>query len=201
MKTSTFSRKLLQKKVLIPAILGAGILLLASAFIVASPLENSWAQQQLGMNNTNPTDILQHNAMPNINGSVNVKDGIKNFFAENVKTPFVTAAQTAQEQVTNGTVLGGHIGVTQGYLTYNYFVLDPANDKAYKVIIDAGNGQVLYTSEGEQMGFGGNNGGFGPFGHGFGPFGHGFGPFGHGQFGFAPWSTSGGFMGGGGVWH
>jgi uncharacterized membrane protein YkoI len=188
--------------VLIPAILGAGILVLTSAFIVASPLENSWAQQQqLGMNNTNPTDIPQYNAMPNINGSVSVKDGIKNFFAESVKTPFVTAAQTAQEQVTNGTLLGGHIGVTQGYLTYNYFVVDPANDKAYKVIIDAGNGQVLYTSEGEQMGSGGNNGGFGPFGHGFGPFGHGFGPFGHGPFGFAPWSTSGGFMGGGGVWH
>jgi uncharacterized membrane protein YkoI len=193
MKTATFSRKLLQKKVLIPTILGAGILL-ASAFIVASPLENSWAQQQLEMNDTIPKDIPQYNAIPNINGSVNVRDGIKNFFAENAKTPFVTAAQTAQDQITNGTVLGGHIGVTQGYLTYTYLVLDPTNDRAYKVIIDAGNGQVLYTSEGKQMGFGGNNGGFGPFGHGFGPFGL-------GPFGFAPWSTSGGFMGGGGLWH
>ncbi len=98
-------KKTLTKKVLIPAILGAGILLLASAFIVASPLENSWAQQQLGMNNTIPTDIPQYNAIPNINGSVNVRDGIKNFFAENVKTPFVTAAQTAQDQITNETVL------------------------------------------------------------------------------------------------
>jgi hypothetical protein len=213
MKTS-FSRKLLQKKVLIPAILGAGILLLASAFIVASPLENSWAQQQLGMNNTIPTDIPQYNAIPNINGSVNVRDGIKNFFTENERTSFATAAQTAQDQITNGTVLGGHIGVTQGYLTYTYFVVDPTYDRAHKVIIDAGNGQILYTSEGKQMGFGGNDGGFGPFGHGFGPFGHGFGPFGHGfgpfghalsggfghgPFGFAPWSTSGGFMNGSGI--
>jgi uncharacterized membrane protein YkoI len=196
MKTSTFSRKLLRKRVLIPTILGAGILL-ASAFIVASPLEKSWAQQQLEMNDTIPTD-----AIPNINGSVNVRDGIKNLFAENAKTPFVTAAQTAQNQITNSTVLAGHIGVTQGYLTYTYFVVNPINDKTYKVIIDAGNGQVLYTSVDKQMRFGGDNGSFGPFGHGFGPFGHGLSSgVGDGPFGFAPWSTSEGFMGGGGIWH
>ena len=84
--------------------------------------------------------------------------------------------------------------MTQGYLTYTCFVVDPANDGGHKVIIDAGNGQVLYTSEVEQMGFGDNNGGFGSFGHGFGSFGH-------GPFGFAPWSTSGGFMGAGDIWH
>jgi len=112
---------------------------------------------------------------------VNVRDGIKNFFAENAKTPFVTAAQTAQDQITNGTVLGGHLGVTQGYLAYTYFVVDPTNDAAHKVIIDAGNGQVLYTSEGKQMGsFRESMFGHGPgqFGHGPGPFGHGPGPFG-----------------------
>jgi hypothetical protein len=90
--------------------------------------------------------------MPKINGSVNVGDGIKNFFAENAKTPFITGAQTAQDQIANGTVVGGHIGVTQGYLTYTYLVVDPTNDIARKVVIDAGNGQVLYTSEGKQVG-------------------------------------------------
>jgi uncharacterized membrane protein YkoI len=186
MKTSTFSRTLLQKKVLIPIILGAGTLL-ASTFIVASPLASLLAQQQLEVNDTNPTDIPRYDAIPDINGSVNVRDGIENFFAENAKIPFVTSAQTAQDEITNGTVLGGHIGVTQGYLTYTYFVLDPTNERTYKVIVDAGNGQVLNTSEGKQMTFGGDNGSFGPFGHG--PFGHGFGPFGHG---FGPF---------GGFWH
>jgi len=201
METPTFSKKLVRKKVLIPTIVVVGILL-SAAFIVTSPLENSWAQQQQqqwGMNRT--TDASQYGAMPKINGSVNVRDGIKNFFSENVKTPFIMAAQTAQDQIANGTVLGGHIGVTQGYLTYTYFVVNTINNTANKVIIDAGNGQVLYTSEGEQIGSwdqsmfesfgqgrgghegfgGGSNGGFGPFGHGFGPFGigsGGFGPFG-----------------------
>jgi hypothetical protein len=196
MKTATFSKKLVQKKVLIPAIIGIGILL-SAAFVLATPLENSWAQQlqkQRGMNQT--SDTSQYGEIPKINGSVNVRDGIKNFFAENAKTPFITGAQTAQDQIANGTVLGGHVGVTQGYLTYTYFVMNPTNDTAHKVIVDAGNGQVLHTSEGKQIGSGaqsmfesfgqgrghegfGGGGGFGPFGHGFGPFGGGgFGPFG-----------------------
>jgi len=192
MKTRTFSKKLVRKRVLIPATLGVGILLLSAALIVAPPAENSLAQQQLETNETTSTNIPQFDAMPKINGSVNVRDGIKNFFAENAKTPFVTAAQTAQDQITNGTVLGGHLGVTQGYLAYTYFVVDPTNDAAHKVIIDAGNGQVLYTSEGKQMGSFRES----MFGHGPGQFGHGPGQFGHGpgQFGHGP----GPF---GGFWH
>jgi hypothetical protein len=204
METPTFSKKLVRKKVLIPTIVVVGILL-SAAFIVTSPLENSWAQQQRqqwGMNRT--TDASQYGTMPKINGSVNVRDGIKNFFAENVKTPFIMGAQTAQDQIANGTVLGGHIGVTQGYLTYTYFVVNTTNNTANKVIIDAGNGQVLYTSEGKQIGsdqsmfesFGQGRGGHEGFGGGgnggFGPFGHGFGPFGIGSGGFGPF---------GGFWH
>src|ERR671919_2396826 len=192
MKTATFSKKLVQKKVLIPTIIGFGILL-SAAFVLATPIENLWAQQlqQRGMNQT--SDTYQYGELPKINGSVNVRDGIKNFFAENAKTPFLTAAQTAQDQIANGTVLGGHIGVTQGYLTYTYFVSNPTNDTVHKVIVDAGNGQVLHTSDGKQIGSEAQSM-FGPFGHGlgrgpegFGPFGHGlgrgpegFGPFGHG---------------------
>jgi hypothetical protein len=188
MKTTTFPKKLVRKRVLIPATLGVGILLLSAALIVALPVENSLAQQVLEMNETTSTNISQSDVMPKINGSVNVKDGVKNFFVENANTPFVTAAQTAQDQIANGTVLGGHLGVTQGYLTYTYFVVDPTNDAPHKVIVDAGNGQILYTSEGKQIGSF-RDSMFGPFGHGFGPFGHGFGPFGHG---FGPF---------GGFWH
>jgi uncharacterized membrane protein YkoI len=181
MKIETFSKKLVRKKVLVPAIIGVGILL-SAAFIVTSPLENTWAQQQQWGNNKT-TNASHFGAMPKINGSVNVGDGIKNFFAENAKTPFITGAQTAQEQIANGTVLGGHIGVTQGNLTYTYFVVNPTNDTAHKVIIDAGNGQVLHTSESKQIGSGGQSM-FGSFEHrkgheGFGGSGGGgFGPFG-----------------------
>jgi hypothetical protein len=45
MKTTTFSKRLVRKKVLIPAILGVGIML-SAIFILSSPFDNTWAQQQ-----------------------------------------------------------------------------------------------------------------------------------------------------------
>ncbi|MDQ5875406.1 MAG: hypothetical protein M3288_01045, partial [Thermoproteota archaeon] len=69
---------------------------------------------------------------------------------------FVTAAQTAQQQVVNGTVLGGHMGVVQGYLVYTFFVAEIDNQTGRLVVVDTGNGNVLFTSEGQS---------FGSFGH------------------------------------
>jgi uncharacterized membrane protein YkoI len=145
MKT-TDSKKHISKKVLIPAIVGVGILL--SAIFIASPFAYTWAQQQTVANNT---DIHEQGRIPQINGSINVKDNIKNFLKENIKIPFISAAETAQKQIANGTVLGGHLGQTQGYLTYTYFIIDPVKETVQKIIIDAGNGQVLYTAEGQHM--------------------------------------------------
>lgn len=200
MKTTTFSKKLVQKKVLIPAILGVGIML-SAILILSSPFDSTWAQQQqqlppTGFNKT--SDMSEYAEIPKVNGSVNVRDGIKNFLVENTKVPFITGAQTAQDQIANGTVLGGHIGMTQGYLTYTYLVVSPTNDTAHKVIVDAGNGQVIHTSEGKQLGSVARSM-FGSFGEGIG---HerlggisGFGPFGHG---FGPFHNNGGL---GGFWH
>jgi hypothetical protein len=200
MKTTTFSKRLVQKKVLIPAILGVGIML-SAIFILSSPFDSTWAQQQqqlplTGFNKT--SDMSEYAEIPKVNGSVNVRDGIKSFLVENTKVPFITGAQTAQDQIANGTVLGGHIGTTQGYLTYTYLVVSPTNDTAHKVIVDAGNGQVIHTSEGKQLGSVARSM-FGSFGEGIG---HerlggisGFGPFGHG---FGPFHNNGGL---GGFWH
>jgi pimeloyl-CoA synthetase len=114
-------------------------------------------------------ESLNDRSIPKINGSVNVRDTIKNLFSENVKTSFIKGAETAQDQIVNGIVLGGHIGIKQGYLTYTYFVVDHENDRLHIVIIDAGSGEVLYTAQdkhtrslGELM--------VDPFGHGVGPF-------------------------------
>lgn len=180
----TAKSRLVSKKVLIPAILAIGIIL--SVVYVALPLGNSWAQRQQAVSNY--SNMGDYGAIPKINGLVSVGDNIKNFLKENAKISFVAASETAQNQIANGTVLGGRLGMTQGFLTYAYLVADQTNDTVHKVIIDAGNGQVLYTSEGREIGSI-NPQMFGPFGHGkahgFGGGGpwHGFGGFWHGLFG------------------
>jgi uncharacterized membrane protein YkoI len=140
------------KKVLITSILGVGILL--SAIFLVSPLISTMAQQQqqqqqqLGINET---ILNQYKTGSTINGSVNIADNIVNFLEENTKIPFTAAAETAQQQIINGTVLGGHLGVTEGFLAYTYLVANPSDKTMHKVIIDAGNGQVLSASEGTSL--------------------------------------------------
>jgi len=142
------------KKVVIPTIMGLGFL--AIFLTVLSPV---LAQVQ----STNQT--------PQITGSANIKQAMKDFIKENQKTSFSEASAIAQKEVTNGSVVGGHIGIVQGYLVYNFIVIDTENDKGYSVTVDAGNGAVLAKSDGTDIS------GFGKM---FGPFGHG--EFGHGSF-------------------
>jgi uncharacterized membrane protein YkoI len=137
------------KKKLIATILGVGMLL--SAIFLVSPLVSTMAQQQQQQLETNETVLNQFKTEPTINGSVSIEDNFVNFLKENTKEPFISAAETAQQQITNGTVLGGHLGVAKGYLVYTYLVVDPTDKTIHKVIIDAGNGQVLGTSEGASL--------------------------------------------------
>jgi uncharacterized membrane protein YkoI len=115
----------------------------------------------------------QFSTIPKINGSVNVMENVKNIFKQNAKVSFTAASETAQKQIPNGTILGSHLGVTQGYLTYTYFVVDINKQTTHRIIIDAGNGKVLYTSQGIPISSFSHQGPrmFGPFG-GFGPFGY-----------------------------
>src|ERR671923_2420811 len=162
---STRRSNLLSKKVIIVAILAVGAvsgILIASSSIVEAIAQQQ--QQKMMM-------WWSGQGMPQINGSVSVANEVSNFVNENVKVPFVAAAQTAQGQITNGTVLGGHLGVVQGYLVYKFFVANIANQIGHLTVIDAGNGEVLYTSEGQPLGSFGHLSMYGHFGggsHGYG---------------------------------
>src|SRR5437660_5640072 len=85
---------------------------------------------------------------PQIQGSVNLQQ----MLLSNVQTKFADAANTAAGAVTNGRVIGGNLAVIQGSVVYNFKVVDDKN--IYSVIVDAGDGKVLYTSQGNpiQMG-------------------------------------------------
>jgi hypothetical protein len=200
--------KIASKKVLLTAAIAAVVasVILTGVFVVYPAISSVYAVQS-NNNNTSATAIVSGNygQLPNITGSINVMQMTKNIIKDNLKVSFSQAADIAGKQITNGTVVGGHLGVVQGYLVYIFFAVNPETHTAYHTIIDGGNGKVLYTSPGQQMG---GRGGFfgtpGALGGAFGP--HGLaGGFGHGPFGFGlgfgPWRAPGGFMGVGGMWH
>ncbi|MGN6346730.1 MAG: hypothetical protein ACTHME_03410 [Candidatus Nitrosocosmicus sp.] len=113
--------------------------------------------------------LFNNNNIPQINGTINLKNSTGTISIKNVSVPFLTASQSAQSAISNGIIIGGHIGVTQGFLTYIFAVSNPANNTISNVIVDAGNGKVLYTLQGmslnsTQFAMNGMNGGFG--GHG-----------------------------------
>jgi uncharacterized membrane protein YkoI len=128
------------RKVIVAAMLAVGAV---AAILIASSIAQATAQQQ----QQHKMMMWSGIEMPRINGSISTPNEPTATIIENVKMPFVTAAVTAQDQVANGTVLGGHLGVVQGYLVYKFFVADTANQTGYLTVIDAGNGKLLYTSE------------------------------------------------------
>src|SRR3989454_12045425 len=98
---------------------------------------------------------------PQIQGSVNLQQ----MLLSSVHTKFTDAANTAAGAVTNGQVLSGSLTVIQGSVVYTFKVFDGTN--IYSVIVDAGDGKVLYTSQGHPMQLGALLGGghFGMRGH------------------------------------
>ena len=101
--------------------------------------------------------------LPTINGSINAGQTVKNFIKDNLKVSFVQASEIAGKQIANGTIVSGHLGVVQGYLVYTFFIVNGQDHTGHLIIVDAGNGKVLYTSQGQTIGS------FGP--PVFGPFG------------------------------
>jgi uncharacterized membrane protein YkoI len=91
----------------------------------------------------------QTQQLPQIQGSINLQQTLMS----SVKIPFSMAEQTAVSQVTSGKIIGGALTVMQGSVVYNFKVTD--GNLVYFVIVDAGDGKVLYKSQGQSMNFGG----------------------------------------------
>jgi uncharacterized membrane protein YkoI len=162
---STTRNFLSKKAIIVVAVLAVGAL---SAVLVTSSLAQATAQQEQQQQQQRMMR-WSGQGMPQINGSVSLANEASNFINENVNVSFVEAALTAQGQLANGTVFGGHLGVVQGYLVYTFFVANTSNQTGHLVVVDAGNGNVLYTSEGQPFGSFGHPMMFGPSGgHEFG---------------------------------
>ena len=168
--------KILNEKVMIPAAIvavAAGLIIWGLYPAIAT------------VNQTINSATSGYGQLPKITGSVDVGQTAKNFMNNNIKVSFVQAATIAAKQITNGTMVGGHLGVVQGYLVYTFFAVNAQSKTGFLTVVDAGNGKVLYRSQGQQMGSFGM-----PMFGGFGPSRFpGFGGFWHGTIG--PWRDDG----------
>jgi len=122
--------------------LGGVAMALAALFTTIS-LHEILAQETNNSTQFNQT----RTGIPQLNGSINVQQLTNQFIQDNLRVPFATALETAQGEVQNGTVISGHVGVVQGYLVYIFKVANFDAGTSRIVIVDAGNGAVLYTSE------------------------------------------------------
>lgn len=196
--TKTNSNKIKTKNRVILSVVIMTAVVITGVFL-ASPIV-SFVTAIQSSNMTAKENATFGEQSPKINGSINVLEKAQTAIENDLKTSFIQAANiAAATQYSNDTILlGGHLGLDQGYLVYKFYTINPTNHTAYKTIIDAGNGSVLYKSGGKQMmNFFEKSGDLGK-GHGmFGLSGeHGYRQGqGHELFGFGHWKGSWGLNG------
>jgi hypothetical protein len=87
-----------------------------------------------------------YHPMPHITGSVIAAHNMNAFIKNNQKVSFQQASEIAAKKTANGTVIGGHLGVVQGYLVYVFYIGNIQNKISYLTLVDPGNGDVLYNN-------------------------------------------------------
>lgn len=132
----------LMSRIAVLAITGLTVGMLLSAF-------NSQVSGQLNITSSKNTTRTtnQHNVANPINftGSIPLSSTITNAFSSNVKTPLNEAVLTAQKAVgSNSSAILGYLRPLKGYLVYDIHVINNANKTTFAVIVDPGNGHILY---------------------------------------------------------
>ena len=150
----------LMKKVLITTTLVA---VLAIGFLginnnISNNIKNAFAQEGAitpeGMNNTmgSGSEMMKmgndnDSKTMKLNGTINVESIIAEAFKSKVTTDIIGAIQAAQASIgPNSFVKEAELTHAHGFLVYKVLVVDE-NLKKYKVIVDPGNGQVLFKKD------------------------------------------------------
>jgi uncharacterized membrane protein YkoI len=110
------------------------------SFASAQAPDNAMAKTKaIGMLGGGKQKDIKFTAFPNINGTINAGNEIMS----KVKIDFVDAANSASKAA-GGHVIGGDLTIVNGYVVYSFRVVSGDQEKG--VIVDAGSGEVLYTS-------------------------------------------------------
>jgi uncharacterized membrane protein YkoI len=133
-----------------------GIAIVLAGLFTTMSLQEIMAQQTNSTTTTAQSNQTTRMGIPQINGSVNIEQRSNQLIRDSIQVPFATALETAQSEVGNGTAaISGSLGVVQGYLVYIIKVANFDADTSRTVIVDAGNGAVLYTSGDRPLHLGG----------------------------------------------
>jgi uncharacterized membrane protein YkoI len=194
-RTSMTTMKIQSKNVLAyGAIVIAAMILMTAAVsseVLAQTTTNSTASKNAtsAATTASPNQRNLPNASPiaNITGSIPLRSTISEAIYSKVKTTLSDAVTIAQRAIgTNTSATLAFIRPLNGYLVYDIHVRNNSNNTTTAVIVDAGNGRVLYKQSPPSLVFGDFGfGHHGMFGKGkMGPFfgGHG-GSGGRGGFG------------------
>jgi len=85
-------------------------------------------------------------SVPEILGTITVTE-TSDDYSDDAKIVLSVAMAVAENSVENGKAMWGKLDVTQGFLVYKIGVLTN-DDIFHKVVVDAGNGEALYVSDG-----------------------------------------------------
>ena len=124
-----------KQRIFIPALI---VLFAVVTFVIS---QNVAAQEDTGEK--------QSKTIPQITGTISASESYKENL-DKAKFAFSVASTIAGNAVTDGKVIDGRLGTEQGYLIYKFRVVD-SEEKIHKVIVDAGSGKVLYTSDGRSL--------------------------------------------------
>ena len=117
-------------KITLPALIAATIF--AITIVSFSPINASAEYDQF--------------SIPEISGTITIDEGYDDY-SDDVKIALSVAMAVSENSVENGKAMWGKLDVVQGFLVYKIGVL--ANDDVFhKVVVDAGNGEALYVSDG-----------------------------------------------------
>lgn len=168
------------------AIFVAAILLLTAAVssaVLAQTSNTGSKNAATAATTTSPNQRNLPNASPvNITGSIPLGSTISSAISSKVKTNLSDAVIIAQKAVgSNTSATLAFIRPLNGYLVYDVHVKNNSNNTSYAVIVDPGNGKILYKQTPPSLVFGFGSGHHGMFGKGkMGPFFGGYGGSGRG---------------------
>ena len=127
-----------------------------SAQVLAQTTTNSTASKNATSAATTATNERSNTSpLANITGSIPLRSTISEAISSKVKTNLSDAVTIAQKAVgTNTSATLAFIRPLNGYLVYDVHVRNNSNNTTTAVIVDAGNGKVLYKQTPPSLKFG-----------------------------------------------